>query len=161
MSIRTKLLKNLIVCIWSFSIIFTACAALNLRGSDLYAETAVFSKSVRMVKNREVTEMITAKNSKDELLANAKIAITIDDPGKVSIHLKDPTINDQVNEDGTVLSAKTDANGQKTFIIKGLMDGTTAIHFEISQDGADKSNTFMEIVTVTVIELKIEYKDSW
>ena len=161
MLIRTKLLKDLIVCLWSFSLIFTVFVALNLRVSDLYAETAGFSKSVRMVKDRDVIEMITAKNSKDELLANAKITITIDDPSKVSIRLKDPAIYDQVNEDGTVLSAKTGANGQKAFIIKGLMDGTTAIHFEISQDGADESNTFKETVTVNVIELKIEDKGSW
>ena len=125
--------------------------------ADNEGSSAAIAKSVRLVKDREVTEIVKAINNKSEPIADAGISVKVDNPGVARISIKDVTSEDQVDESGTILMAKADGNGQKAFIIRGLQGGSTAIHLDIKDKDGTVTN---QVINVKVIELKIEQK-SW
>ncbi|MGR3221088.1 MAG: hypothetical protein ACUZ8H_14925 [Candidatus Anammoxibacter sp.] len=167
MSFISKIMKRFNVSICTFIVVFFLLAALNLNGNDLYAEragdkdAAIITKSIRLINGRESTEIIKTKNRSGESFANAKITVTIDDPSVVTIRIKDVTDGDQVNNDENTLVAMSGMEGKKTFVIKGLREGSTAINFDILPDGADESKTIKQILTVKVIELKVDVPKQW
>ena len=164
----SKMFKNLNVSICLFFLFCCLFVTLNIDVSSLYAKntggdnsTAIITKSIRLVKGRESTEIIKTKNRDGESLANAKITVTVDDPSVLTIRIKDVTDGDQTSNDGNILVANSGLEGKKTFAIKGLREGSTAINFDILPDGADESKTVKQIVTVKVIELKVDVPQSW
>lgn len=150
------------ICFLSFFTVFSfTCFGFLDNSKAVFADnegsSATIAKSVRLIKDREVTEIIKAINNKKESIADAEISVKVDNPGIARISIKDVTSEDQVDESGKILMAKADGNGQKAFIIRGLQGGSTAIHLDIKDKEGAAAN---QVINVKVIELKIEQK-SW
>lgn len=119
---------------------------------------SVISDDMDIVVGKETIETVTVFNSMDfdakanaQTLGNATIRVTVDDPTIASVSVLNPGIND-ANFDPVTgeLSALSGGNGQETFRINGLREGSTFISFVI--DGA--LDITPALITLNVINLE-------
>lgn len=161
MAFRSKpmFLKPFSVYLFYLFLVLSHYAAINLVRHDLLAqedgeETAstIIERSTSVFINKEIIELLTVKDSSDNLLADTPITVTVDEANIASISLLNPVSEDKVVVEGSVLIAQTGENGQKAFLVKGVSSGSTQIKFEVT----DKNNTstVTEKLTVNVIELE-------
>ena len=159
MLFRLIILKKRLLIISSFVFLVSAFPGVSSNINVTFADgEKVHGKSIRLIKGRNATEIIQAKNSNGDVMANAKITVTVKDPAIASIKLKDVGSEDQVDDRGKIVAAMTDDTGSKAFIVKGLRGGKTTINFMITDDGTD---LVKRTLTVKVIELKIKDNTSW
>lgn len=114
--------------------------------------TTIIERSTSVFINKDVTEILTLKDSNDDLLAETSITVTVDDPDIATIKILGPMSEDQEIVEGSVLVAQTRENGQKAFLIKGISPGSTKITFEVISE--DNSSAVKEELTVNVIDLE-------
>lgn len=171
MFFRPLLQKKRVIIITSFFAFSYAFFTVNNIcpcNTSLYAQVSEdknpplsLAKSIRLVKNGESTVKISAKNSKGELLANTKVDVSVSNPGQVSVRVKDAGADDKVKEGSKGLITKTDGNGEKSFVIRGLKGGSSEVFIKVLKDGGNNSDAFTEIITVKTIELKVHGNSSW
>lgn len=160
MLFRPKFLKPFSTCFSSFFLALSLYMAVSLISYDLFAQedseeelvTTIIEKSTSVFINREVVEILTLKDSNDDLLADKSITATVDDPDIVTISILEPSSEDREIVEGSVLAAKTRENGKKAFSIKGISSGSTKITFQVF--GEDDSSLATEELTVNVIDLQ-------
>lgn len=119
----------------------------------------VINKTNRLMKGSKVTETINAVDSNGEALPNTQITVTIENKNIVAVSVKDSTTDDKVTESGIVV--KTGINGQRAFYIKGLRKGSTVINFEMMPEGGTESDKIVEVLKITVKELKLDLGGDW
>ncbi len=183
MTFKAKNLKNIFIYISLISIAFSAFVTASLNTRNVYGQDApptptpiptltptppittptptatptpstIVTGTVNMMVGSEIIEVIEVKNSSDELLANARITVTVNDPDIASIRILDTTINDQVVVEGRVLVAQAGVNGQKAFVISALLGGPTTIDFEALPENGDQTMLVTETLSLEVLQLQ-------
>lgn len=113
----------------------------------------IISRTTTVFINKEFIEIFQIEDSNEIFLADTDISVVVEDSDIASISVFNPTSDDQTIVEGSVLIAKTGANGQKTFVIKGLATGSTKIEFEVIDDDLNTDNV-IEILNVEVLGLE-------
>ena len=136
-------------------------SVINHLNSCVYAQvneedpvSNIIEKTSTVFINSEIVEVIKVRTSDDELLSDVSIDVTVEDSEIVTISILDPSEDDQVVSEGEILIVQTRENGQKAFLIKGVSSGTTKIKFEISNEDDTESESVIEELTVSVIDLE-------
>ena len=136
-------------------------SVINHLNSCVYAQvneedpvSNIIEKTSAVFINSEIVEVIKVRTSEEELLSNVSIDVTVEDPDIATIRVLDPSDGDQVEAEGEILKVQTRENGQKAFLIKGESFGTTKIKFEINNEDDTESESVIEELTVSVIDLE-------
>ncbi len=152
-------LKKTLIGMSAFLILFVTC--LTKVGAETNSDVPykVINKTNRLMKGSKVTETINAVDSNGEALTNATITVTIENKNIVAVSIKDSSTDDQVTKSAIIV--KTGINGQRSFYVKGLRAGSTVINFETMPEGGKESDKIVEVLKVTVKELKLDLGGDW
>lgn len=158
--LKPAFLKPFSAYLFLFFIVLLLYTAINLFKYDVLAQeegekeiaSTIIEKSTLLLINKGVTEILTLKDSNDNLLTETLITVTVDDSNIATISILNLTSKDLVVAEGSVVIAESGGNGQKAFLIKGVSSGSTKITFEVMNE--DDSTTVAEELTVNVIDLE-------
>ena len=131
---------------------FTCQNLLAQDNDDDQTPAIVIEKTKTVFINRDFIEIVTLKDVNDELLADTPITVTVDNSDIAAISVLNPSIEDQIVVEGSILIANTGGNGQKAFLIEGKSSGSTKIEFEVISE--DNAAPIIEELKVNVIDLE-------
>lgn len=110
----------------------------NLITLEIWAQG--FTRQINVLINKDVIETFTFEDENGNPLGDEQIIAEVDSMAFAALEVLNPGEGDTPVDTGGILTVKTDANGQETFVIKGVSEGLTTITFTTA-DGLDIEET--------------------
>lgn len=122
--------------------------------TDVLGQGGTITTSIALILDQEMMENLKVNDKNGAPLINKQVTATVDKPDVMTLSILSPGEGDKIIDESGVLIAKTDLNGQETFVVRGLSAGTATVTFEVI-DGVDTISKQLA-VDVVGVKAKIE-----